>query len=61
MTHEPMQRYMIEWSSATGRGNVSAIYPERLNRAQVIARWESAHHGCYVERLNSSKPAEVTA
>lgn len=47
------QSWLIEWESATGAGNDFATYPDHLTRAQVIARWESAHHGCYVTRLIS--------
>ena len=46
-----MQRWRIEWSSATGSGNTFVEYPDHLNRTEVIKRWESAHYGCYVDRL----------
>ncbi len=45
------QKWLVIWSSATGSGNDTVNYPDHLTRAQVIARYESAHHGCYVDQL----------
>jgi hypothetical protein len=50
---------MVEWSSATARGNVRYETPPTWNRAKVISTWESANHGCYVERLTSRGSVEV--
>ena len=49
-----MKKWFIEWSSATARGNTVYFAPENWNRIRVWKTWESAHAGCYVERLISA-------
>jgi hypothetical protein len=51
--------WMVDWSSATSRGNDKVTFPDHLTRAQMISRWESAHLGCYVDKLQSCGTAEV--
>ncbi len=46
-------KWLVTWSSATGRGNETVEYPDHLNRAEIIRRYESAHTGCYVDTLEA--------
>jgi len=52
------QRWMVDWSSATARGNDLVEYPDHLRQFEVIQRWESAHPGCYVDRLEGRGQSE---
>lgn len=47
------QKWLIEWSSATARGNAHYSAPIGWNRMRVWQSWESANPGCYVDRLIS--------
>jgi len=53
-------KWLVTWSSSTDCGSETVVYPDHLRRDEVIRRYESAHYGCYVDRLES-RGSEVEA